>query len=60
MRRYTESELYSFISRADTHEKVETARKLITSLDYLDTDTYDDMMMALSFISRELYRGDRR
>ena len=60
MKKFTESELYAFISRADTHEKVETARAFISKLDYLDIDVYDDMMDALAYISRELYHQNRK
>ena len=60
MKKFTESELYAFISRADTHEKVEIARAFITKLDYLDIDVYDDMMSALAYISRELYHQSQK
>ena len=59
-KRYTESELYAFVSRADTHEKVETAKSFITRLDYISTDLYDGLMDSLAYISRELYRQDSR
>lgn len=62
---YTEAELWSFINRADTHDKVEIAADFITRMSDagradIDHDTYNDMMDALAFISRELYRADRR
>ena len=56
MKRYTESQLWEFIGRADTHKKVRVAEDFITGLDYLDFDVWNDMMIALSQISRELYR----
>lgn len=56
MKRFTNQELWKFISRADTHEKVQTAEQFIAKLDYLDFDTWNDMMIALSQINRELYR----
>lgn len=56
MKRFSNQELWKFISRADTHEKVQKAEQFITKLDYLDFDTWNDMMIALSQISRELYR----
>ena len=63
-KRYTETQLWDFINRADTHEKVEIAADFITRMfdagrADIDGDTYDDMMDALAFISRELYRADR-
>lgn len=60
MKKYTESELYAFISRADTHEKITVAEDFITKLDYLSIDTYDDMMNALAYLRRELYHQERR
>ena len=56
-KQYSENELWAFVNRADTHEKVEIAADFITSLDYLDMDVYEEMMDALAFISRELYRS---
>lgn len=60
MKKYTESELYAFISRADTREKITVAEDFITKLDYLSIDTYDDMMNALAYLRRELYHQERR
>ena len=55
MRKFTEQELWAFVNRADTHERIEIAKNFLAGLDYLSTDTFDDMMMALAFTSRELY-----
>lgn len=59
MKRYTESELYAFVSRADTHEKVEIAKAFIAKLDYIDNDLFDGLMISLAWISRDLYYQDR-
>lgn len=55
-RRYTAQELWGLVNRADSHEKIAVAADFLTKLDYLDVDTYDEMMVALSWKSRELYR----
>lgn len=57
MKRYTEKQLWEFVNRADSHEKIQTAISFLTKLDYLDIDVYDDMMNALAYTSRELYRN---
>ena len=46
MKRFTEKQLWAFVNRADTHEKIQTAISFLTKLDYLDIDVYDDMMNA--------------
>lgn len=58
MRQYTERELYDFVGRADTHEKIAIAAKFIRRLN-VDNDLYDDLMRALSYQSRELYYMER-
>lgn len=59
MKRFTESELWAFVNRADDHDKVATAEAFLKKLTYVNNELYDDLMMALSFKSRELYRQDR-
>lgn len=59
MRKFTERELWAFVNRADTHERIQQAADFLTGIAYLDVDTYDDMMDALAFKSRELYREAR-
>ena len=59
MKKYSAQELYAFVGRADTHEKVNTAIKFIDKLDYIDNELYDGLMSALAFTSRELYHEDR-
>ena len=58
MKRYSAQELYAFVGRADTHEKVNTAIEFIDKLDYIDIELYDGLMSALAFTSRELYHED--
>lgn len=55
--KYTERELWAFVNRADTHEKVEIAVNFLTKLPGLETDLYDELMNTLAYISRELYRA---
>ena len=59
MKRYSEQELRAFVSRADTHEKVEIAINFITKLSYIGNELYDELMNDLAYISRELYHQDR-
>lgn len=59
MKRFSEKELWAFVNRADTHEKIQIASDFLTKLEHLDVDVYDDMMNALAYKSRELYhQGD--
>lgn len=58
MKRFSEKELWAFVNRADTHEKIQIASDFLTKLDYLDIDVYDEMMNALAYKSRELYHQD--
>jgi len=55
MKRFTVRELWAFVNRADTHEKIQIAADFITKQEYLDIDVYNDMMDALAYLSRELY-----
>lgn len=59
MKKYTEQELWAFVNRAETHEQIQQAAAYITGLEYLNADTWGDMMDALAFKSRELYREAR-
>lgn len=54
-RTYTIEELWAFVNRAETHEQIRQADAFLSKLDYLDADTFDDMMDALAYKSRELY-----
>lgn len=59
MKKYTVSDLWAFVNRADTMDQVKTA------IDYLernfpndgDLDLYDDLMRTLTYKLRELYRA---
>lgn len=55
MTKRREQQLWDMISRIDSHEKVQIAIAFLDKQDDLDFDTYDDMMNAIAFISRELY-----
>ena len=57
MKRHSENNLWAFINRADTHEKIKIAFDFIAKQEYLDDDVMDDMCNALAFISRELYHS---
>ena len=57
MKKRSENELWSFINRADTHEKIQIAFDYISRQEYLEDDVMDDMCNALAFMSRELYRA---
>ena len=56
MKKYSDQELMKFVCRVDSFEKLNIAIAYINKLDYISNETYDDLMMALSFISRELYK----
>ena len=51
--RYTEKELYDFVYRADTFEKIAQAEEWLRKSD-IDSDLFDDLMMALVWQEREL------
>lgn len=51
----TNQELRKIVNNADTHEAVAKAEKILKESD-IDNDSYNDMMMTLSYISRELYQ----
>lgn len=54
-KKFTETELWSFVNRANSIDKIQIASDFISKLDYLNIDVYHDMMNALAFKSRELY-----
>lgn len=59
MKTYSFKQLMDFVNRADSHEKVETARAYIRNLNYISNEQYDELMDALAYISRELYAIER-
>ena len=53
MKQYTESELYAFVWRADTREKISIAERWLK--DHVkDVDLWEDLMTALSHQSRQI------
>lgn len=57
MKKYTRNELWQFVWRADTHEKIAIAADwLKTHVE--DNDLWDDLMVQLSQQSRELYANE--
>lgn len=56
MKKYTRDDLFNFIWRANTHEKIEVARIWITE-HVEDNNLWNDLMMGLADQSRELYRN---
>ena len=57
MKKHSENELWAFINRADSHEKIQIAFDFITKQEYLDDDVMDDMCNALAFMSRDMYHA---
>lgn len=55
----TEKELYDFVYRADTHEKIAVAEKWLRAQEWRNIDLFDDLMMALAYQSRELCAIER-
>lgn len=55
---YKGHDLWAFLSRVDSKEKVAIAREWIDK-NVDDIPLWEDLMMALSFISRELNRAER-
>jgi hypothetical protein len=48
--------LWNMVNRCCTREQVATAEKVLKDSD-IDNELYDDLMRALSYISRELYHN---
>lgn len=53
--KFSEKQLWAFVNRANTHEKIRIAEDFLTNLEGLSVELYDELMVALSYISRELY-----
>lgn len=47
---------WDMVNNCETHEDIARVEKIITEAKEVDVDTFNDLMMALSYISRELYR----
>lgn len=46
---------WDIVNGCETREDIATAEKLLREAKDIDNDEYNDMMLALSYISRELY-----
>lgn len=55
MKKYSRSELWAFVWRANTPERISVAEKWITE-HVEDNDLWDDLMSALSVQCRNYYR----
>ena len=51
---------WDMVNSANTHQKIEEARISIMKDDELSWEDYDNLMMALSSLSRDLYRQERK
>lgn len=58
--KFTDQQLWAFVNRADTHAKIEIAIDFLTHLEGLSIELYDELMNTLAYLSRELYRNERR
>lgn len=47
---------WNMVNRCDTHEKIEIAQQWLDKAD-ITVDQFDELMDALAFLSRELYRN---
>lgn len=56
MKQYTRDELYKFVWRADTPQKIKIAEDWITK-HVEDNDLWNDLMLTLSIQSRNFYRA---
>ena len=50
---------WDMVNKCESHEDIRRVERIITDAECIDIDTYDDMMNALAYISRELYREKR-
>lgn len=57
MKKYTEKELYAFVSRIDSLEKCQKAEAWITAhWNDIGSELADELMMAVTYMYREFYR----
>ena len=56
MKKYTRDELYKFVWRANTPQKVKIAEEWLRK-NVEDNDLWEDLMLALSIESRNYYRA---
>lgn len=63
MKKYSVNELWAFVNRVETDTPEETRRRaglamqVLDKCDYLDIDTYNDMMDAIAYLVRESYHN---
>ena len=55
-RQYTRNELYAFVWRADTPEKIKKAEEWLNK-NVEDNNLWEELMLALSVQSRNFYRA---
>ena len=61
MKKYTNNELWNFVNRievdspSETRKRAEQAIKVLDKCEYLDIDTYNNMMDAIAYMVRESY-----
>ena len=48
--------LWKMVNAVDTIHRAKVAEDWIKANEVIDNETYNDLMMALSYITRELYR----
>jgi hypothetical protein len=54
----TTQELWDVVNKADTLDEIQDAEKIVNASD-ADIDTYDDLMNALAYKTREWYHEGR-
>lgn len=52
-------DLWDFVGRADTIEKIGIAQRFIAKLEWLSIEDFDALMDALAYQSREIYAANR-
>lgn len=63
MKKYSVNDLWAFVNRIETDVSEETRRRanlamqVLDKCDYLDIDTYNDMMDAIAYLVRESYHN---
>lgn len=48
---------WRMVNNCENHADIQRVIEIITNADEIDVETYNEMMRALSFISRELYHN---
>lgn len=61
MKKYTNNELWGFVNRievdspSETRKRAEQVIKVLDKCEYLNIDTYNDMMDTIAYMVRESY-----